>query len=31
LIIGDRYRIEVGEGFSEDVLYRLVAALERVM
>jgi len=31
LIIGDRYRVEVGEGFSEDVLYRLVAALERVM
>jgi hypothetical protein len=31
LIIGERYRIEIGEVFSEDVLYRLMAALERVM
>lgn len=31
LIIGERYKVEVGEGFSEDVLYRLMSALERVM
>jgi hypothetical protein len=31
LIIGERYRVDIGEGFSEDVLYRLIAALERVM
>ena len=30
LIIGDKYRIEVGEGFSEDVLHRLMTALERM-
>lgn len=31
LIIRDRYRVEVGEGFSEDVLHRLIVVLERVM
>jgi len=31
LIIGDRYRIEVGERFSEEALFRLMAALESVM
>jgi len=31
LIIGDKYKVEIGEGFSEEVLYRLMTALERVM
>lgn len=30
LIIGERYKVEIGEGFSEDVLHRLMVALERV-
>ena len=31
ILIGERYRIEVEEGFSYEELHRLIAALERVM
>jgi hypothetical protein len=31
ILIRDRYRIEVEDGFSEDVLHKLMAALERVI
>ena len=29
VIIGDRYRIEIGDGFSSDTLLRLIGTLER--
>ena len=30
VIIGDRYRIEIGDGFSSDTLLRLMCTLERL-